>query len=192
MHADQVDWDNRMPRIRAVAEDPRYLSPPLIDEADYIAETYQMACLPYQGIYVGLVGIFNPAGAIPPPQTNFTGINQTELAMIRDLKRWRRVGDREVYEFHSEDCTVIVDQHYYDREKSAEVRQYRHHELVREQSIYKKSEWARTDGFLGQLECFMGALLRGGRACPSIEDCVRTIELTEAVQHGLPWPAAGG
>lgn len=97
MHADHVDWDNRMPRIRALCEGPDYLSPPLVDEADYIAETYNMAVMPYEGIYVGLVNIFNPAGAIPPPQTNYTGINQVELAVSRNLRNWRRLCDREVF-----------------------------------------------------------------------------------------------
>jgi hypothetical protein len=97
LHADQVDWENRSRRIRAVAEDPRYLSPPLIDEKDYIAETYQMAVMPYQGLYVGFPLIFNPAGAIPPPHLNYTGLNQTELAASRDLRHWRRLCDREIF-----------------------------------------------------------------------------------------------
>ena len=66
LHADQVDWDNRLPRIRRAVEDPAYVSPPLVDEIDYIAETYHMAVLPYEGQYIGFVLIFNPAGAIPP------------------------------------------------------------------------------------------------------------------------------
>jgi len=97
MHADQVDWDNRLPRILKVAGDPRYLSPPLIDEEDYIAETYNMAVFPYEGIYIGLVNLFNPAGAIPPPRMNHTGLNQVELAVSRNLRNWRRLCDREVF-----------------------------------------------------------------------------------------------
>jgi hypothetical protein len=97
MHADQVDWDNRLPRIRAVAADPAYLAPPLVDEADYIAETYNMAVMPHEGLYVGLVNIFDPAGAIPPPQMNHTGLNQAELAVSRNMLNWRRLCDREVF-----------------------------------------------------------------------------------------------
>lgn len=97
LHADDIDWANRLPRVLAAAADARFLSPPLIDEQDYIAETYQMAVMPYEGIYVGFPGIFNPAGAIPPPQMNHTGLNQTELAMSRDLLHWRRLCDREVF-----------------------------------------------------------------------------------------------
>ncbi|MDP6110999.1 MAG: hypothetical protein QGG53_03945 [Planctomycetota bacterium] len=97
MHADQTDWDNRSRRIRQVVEDERYLSPPLVDEENYIAETYQMAAMPYEGIYIGFVGIFNPAGAIPPPHMNHTGINQVELTMSRNLRNWRRLCDHAVF-----------------------------------------------------------------------------------------------
>jgi hypothetical protein len=97
LHADQVDWDNRLPRIRRAVEDPAYVSPPLVDEIDYIAETYHMAVLPYEGQYIGFVLMFNPAGAIPPPHMNYTGLNQVELAASRDLRHWRRLCDREVF-----------------------------------------------------------------------------------------------
>lgn len=45
-----------------------------------------------------LCSIFNPIGAIPPPETNYTRINQVELAVARDLKGpWRRVADRSLF-----------------------------------------------------------------------------------------------
>ena len=97
LHADQEDWDNRWPRVKQVIDDPSYLSPPLVDNGNYMAETYQMAAMTYEGFYVGFPGLFNPAGAIPPPHMNHTGINQAELAMSRDLKRWRRLCNREVF-----------------------------------------------------------------------------------------------
>ena len=50
-----------------------YLSPSLVDETDHIAQIYQMAVMPYEGIYVGFPVVFNPAGAIPPPHRNYTG-----------------------------------------------------------------------------------------------------------------------
>ena len=53
-----------------------------------------MAVLPYQGIYIGFPTVFNPFGAIPPPATNFTRINQIEMAVSRDLYHWERVADR--------------------------------------------------------------------------------------------------
>lgn len=94
IHADDIDWSGRKDRIRRVVEDDAYLSPPLVDEEDYISETYNMAIHPMGGGYIGLLNIFDPAGAIPPPHMNHTGLNQIQLAFSRDLLHWRRIGDR--------------------------------------------------------------------------------------------------
>ena len=56
-----------------------------------------MAVMPYQGLYIGFPLIFNPAGAIPPPHGNFTGLNQVELTVSRDLLHWERVADRALF-----------------------------------------------------------------------------------------------
>lgn len=96
-HSDELDRLNRRQRIRAVVENPAYLPPPIVDDGDYMGEIYQMAIMPYEGLYIGLPVLFNPAGAIPPPQMNHTGINQTELAVSRDLLHWERVADRAVF-----------------------------------------------------------------------------------------------
>ena len=53
-----------------------------------------MAILPYQGLYIGFPTVFNPIGAIPPPATNYTRINQVELASSRDLYHWERAANR--------------------------------------------------------------------------------------------------
>lgn len=94
---DEIDKENRRQRVKKVVEDPAYIAPPIVDDEDYIAEVYQMAVLPYEGMYVGFPGIFNPVGAIPPPHMNFTRINQVEVTASRDLYQWERVGDRKVF-----------------------------------------------------------------------------------------------
>lgn len=94
---DEIDWENCRRRVREIIENPAFITPPIIDDEDYIAELYQMPILPYQGLYVGFPLIFNPFGAIPPPHMNFTRINQTELAVSRDLRSWQRVADRAVF-----------------------------------------------------------------------------------------------
>jgi hypothetical protein len=96
-HSDDLDRKNRARRIREVAENPDYLSPPLIDGTNFIAEVYQMPILPYEGIYVGFPVLFNPAGAIPPPHMNYTALNQVELTTSRDLYQWDRVGNRALF-----------------------------------------------------------------------------------------------
>ena len=96
-HADEVDHQNCRQRVRKILDDPAYLSPPVVDDEDYIAEVYNMAVMPYQGLYVGFPVLFNPFGASPPPATNFTRINQIELSVSRDLHHWQRVADRQVF-----------------------------------------------------------------------------------------------
>ena len=97
LHTDEVDQRNRKQRIRQVVDDPAYLSPPTVDEeTDYIAQLYTMSVMPYEGLYVGFPLLFNPAGP-DGPQMNHCGINQTELAVSRDLYNWERVADREVF-----------------------------------------------------------------------------------------------
>ena len=96
-HTDEIDRKNRRRRVRQVIENPAYITPPIIDDEDYIAECYNMAVLPYQGFYIGFPTIFNPFGAVPPPATNYTRINQIELTVSRDLYHWERVADRALF-----------------------------------------------------------------------------------------------
>lgn len=97
LHTDEIDQANRRERIRRVVEDPDYLSPPHIDEeTDFIAQLYQMPVMSYEGQYIGFPLLFNPAG-LDLPQMNNVGLNQTELAVSRDLYHWNRVGNREIF-----------------------------------------------------------------------------------------------
>ena len=96
-HTDEIDRENRRKRVREVLENPAYIKPAFIDDVDYIAEAYHMAVMPYEGFYIGFPLIFNPIGAVPPPHTNFTRINQIELAVSRDLHHWERVADRALF-----------------------------------------------------------------------------------------------
>ena len=93
-HSDEIDNQNRIKRIQFAADHPEYLAPPVIEDNGYIAQVYQMAIMPYQGIYVGFPLMFNPAG---PSKNNFTGLNQTELTVSRDLENWDRVANRELF-----------------------------------------------------------------------------------------------
>jgi hypothetical protein len=94
LHADETDWENCRQRVRELIDNPAYITPPIVDDSDYFAEIYNMAILPYQGLYIGFPTVFNPIGAIPPPATNYTRINQVELASSRDLYRWERAANR--------------------------------------------------------------------------------------------------
>ena len=96
-HSDEQDRENAARRIQAVVDDPDYLTPPIIDEQDYIAQIYKMSVMPYEGLYVGFPVLYNPSGLIPPPRGNATGISQVELTVSRDLYNWDRVADREIF-----------------------------------------------------------------------------------------------
>ncbi len=96
LHTDEIDRENRKRRIGEVVENPAYLTPPVLEEVDYIAQLYMMPVMPYEGMYIGFPLLFNPAGP-DLPQMNHCGINQVELATSRDLYNWERVADREVF-----------------------------------------------------------------------------------------------
>jgi hypothetical protein len=96
-HADETDRHNRKVRIRQILADPAYAPPPLVDGTDYIAEVYQMAVFPYEGLYIGFPVLFNPAGAIPRPYGNYTALNQVELTVSHDRIHWERVADRALF-----------------------------------------------------------------------------------------------
>ncbi|MEC8930239.1 MAG: hypothetical protein VYB08_02410, partial [Candidatus Latescibacterota bacterium] len=93
---DELDQQNRKQRIQAVVDDPAYLSPPVVDGREYLAQLYMMPVLPYEGLYVGFPLIFNPSGA-DTAQNNHTGLNQVELAVSRDARAWERVADRAIF-----------------------------------------------------------------------------------------------
>ena len=96
-HTDAIDQQNRQQRVQRVVDDPAYLAPPLLNNANLLAQVYQMAVLPYAGLYVGFPVLFNPAGAIPPPHMNFTGLNQVELTVSHDRLHWTRVAERALF-----------------------------------------------------------------------------------------------
>jgi len=95
-NTDETDNRNRLERIQRAIDDPEYLTPPVVAGPDYsVAQCYQMAVLPYEGIYVGFPVLYNPAG--PDGLGNDTGLNQVELTVSRDLYRWDRVADRALF-----------------------------------------------------------------------------------------------
>ena len=96
-HSDEIDGNNSKRRIRQIVDDPAYLTPPIVDQARHPAQVYEMTVMPYEGLYVAFPVLFNPAGALPPPRGNHNGVNQTELAVSRDLRDWKRVANRDLF-----------------------------------------------------------------------------------------------
>ena len=96
LHTDEIDQENRGHRIQEVVDDPAFLSPPVVDGREYIAQLYMLPVMTYEGLYIGFPLLFNPSGT-DPEQTNHTGLNQVELAVSRDARHWHRVADRAVF-----------------------------------------------------------------------------------------------
>ncbi|MSP12985.1 MAG: hypothetical protein EXR62_08505 [Chloroflexi bacterium] len=63
--------------------------------ADYCAEWYNMNVHPYEGLYLGLVSVFDVSGAAP--YGNQDGTMHIQLVSSRDLRHWHRVGNREPF-----------------------------------------------------------------------------------------------
>lgn len=99
--------------------------------------------------------------------------------------------NQEFYEFHTLDSTVAVDQRW-GTEEPAMIWQSRGQHVVRRAEFSKGNERLETDGFTVQYSVFLHALLHGGRAWPSLDDCAPTIELAEALRAGRSWEADTG
>ena len=95
IETDEIDRNNRVRRVLAVADDPGYLTPPAVDNERYMAEIYKMSVMPYEGLYIGLPVLFNPSARWRTH--NHFGINQTEVAVSRDLCTWHRVANRDLF-----------------------------------------------------------------------------------------------
>ena len=93
-HTDEIDVANRFERARAICEDLAYVNPGVVDDKQRAPQAYNMAIMPYEGLYVGMPAIFTPTGAFPAGETGFT---QVELTVSRDLEHWTRVADRDIF-----------------------------------------------------------------------------------------------
>jgi hypothetical protein len=69
----------------------------------HLAQFYGMAGFPYEGIYLGLLWVFDSSGSkkLPSPSAigggGEDGIIVVELTYSRDLRHWKRVCDRQVF-----------------------------------------------------------------------------------------------
>jgi hypothetical protein len=61
------------------------------------AECYNFGVVPYQGLYLGLITAYYPTGQRLPERSNADGFNLIQLAVSRDLREWKRLGDRQPF-----------------------------------------------------------------------------------------------
>ncbi len=62
----------------------------------YNVQVYNMGAFRYEGLYVGLPAMFHSTGRIPN-YPNTDGFHVIQLVCSRDLKTWRRLGEREIF-----------------------------------------------------------------------------------------------
>ena len=63
------------------------------DPIRYTAEVYGLACMPYDGLYLGIPWVFYQSG--PVPGGGAGGVIEPQLMSSRDFVHWRRIGDRQ-------------------------------------------------------------------------------------------------
>ena len=66
------------------------------DPKVYNVDVYNMGVFRYEGMYIGLPAMFHSTGPVPN-YPNTDGFHLVELACSRDLKDWRRLGDRQPF-----------------------------------------------------------------------------------------------
>lgn len=62
----------------------------------WACDVYNMAVVPYEGLYIGLPSIFYRTGP-EPPGNNTDGFHEIQLVVSRDLEKWDRVCDRQPF-----------------------------------------------------------------------------------------------
>ena len=60
-------------------------------------QCYNIGVFPYEGVHLGWLMFFYPTGIRLPEKTNTDGFNEMQLAMTRDFKTWKRLGNRQPF-----------------------------------------------------------------------------------------------
>ena len=110
---DEEDQSHALEVIRRRIADPGLARPLFVDpdpsvgwtppdlefrnRGTWNAQSYNIGVFPYEGLYIGLPMIFHPTGAPLPERRNADGFHLIQLAMTRDLREWKRLGNREAF-----------------------------------------------------------------------------------------------
>jgi len=112
-HADDVDQVLGRERIVNRFADSRLQRPEYNNPFQYNVDVYNMAIFRYEGLYIGMPAMYHETGKVPKEWKGFdglvlspyirqcvrsygdyTGFHHVQLACSRDLRQWRRLGDR--------------------------------------------------------------------------------------------------
>ncbi|HIA68367.1 TPA: hypothetical protein EYN98_20420 [Candidatus Poribacteria bacterium] len=93
-HADDEDQRLGRENIDTRLSNPHMQSLILRSELDsYNVDVYNMGVFAYEGLYIGLPAMYHSAGPVPNYPNTF-GFHLVQLACSRDLRTWRRLGNR--------------------------------------------------------------------------------------------------
>ncbi len=94
-HADEEDQERAKINIVDRLANTNLQQPIYNDPADYNADIYNLGIFQYEGIYIGLPAVYHSTGKLPEGNTD--GFHLIQLAFSRDLRIWKRVGDRQTF-----------------------------------------------------------------------------------------------
>jgi hypothetical protein len=93
---DDRDQELGVKNIRSRRSDPT-LRQPFHDDPDvYRVDVYNMGVFHYEGLYLGLPALYHATGPVPN-YPNTDGFHVVQLVMSRDLRNWKRLGEREPF-----------------------------------------------------------------------------------------------
>ncbi|MFV2069508.1 MAG: hypothetical protein ACC645_21295 [Pirellulales bacterium] len=94
--ADERDQELGVKNIEARLADAT-LQQTLYNDPDvYNVDVYNMGVFRYEDLYIGLPALYHATGPVPN-YPNTVGFQLVQLACSRDLKHWRRLGDRQPF-----------------------------------------------------------------------------------------------
>ena len=95
-HADDLDHELGRENIEKRLSDSGIL--PLFhnDPSVYNVDVYNMGVFRYEGYYVGFPAMFHATGPVPN-YPNTDGFHLVQLACSRDLRTWKRLGNRQAF-----------------------------------------------------------------------------------------------
>jgi hypothetical protein len=114
-HADELDQEIGRRNIATLLSDPRWRQPSLNIPAKYNIDVYNMGTFRYEGLYVGMPAMFHQTGKVPGSWHGFDaygdspemvalrrygswdGFHHIQLVCSRDLRNWKRLGDRKPF-----------------------------------------------------------------------------------------------
>jgi len=94
--ADDLDQELGRENIKARLADSRLRQPFHNDPAVYKVDVYNMGVFRYEGYYIGMPAMYHATGPVPN-YPNTDGFHLIQLTSSRDLKTWKRLGDRKAF-----------------------------------------------------------------------------------------------